>query len=866
MSDTTADLPSPLRAWIASQLDDDEPILDALELAEAIPINPDTPDVLHAPRWLLRTPARLLLAAARTATLGTLEGFPLGEVTVEHRAGLVRDAVAVNGHLHPLPLGKGREGRAFAERTRAAGALPPANDPTPDESPLQTLGSLWLQAPPEPVAAALIEHLDDAELLLGLAQTTTVAPIDAPLWLAMTTDRGILVAVSDDGRATSWDDVPVGAAFASRTTLTQVEFNLDDTLAFSGSLLGSRPLRQLVALSPLSPPERLLRVAVAHIDEQLWPEARAFLDHALRRLDLPDDLAAAPDPERAALGQRVLLRQAQVATVLEDEDAALSALIEASRLGRGEEDFLERHASLEGVEATLWWTLLTRAHEAAEHHEAAARAYAQLASERRGEGHTLNQARSLRRADQPEQALEVYGDFIARRRAAQSFALLTSPPAERDDADPERDPDLVAGCLEVGALLEQLGRLEEACGQYLELIRLAPLHPMGYERLFALAGSSPPETGFTIAQAAALLRLLRPAAAEELEERLGAPLPTAPRPITLPTEYAPMSREAFDAGILHAGERQRWSLAQKWLGGWAASEQIDTASIERHCQRIDSSTHPLLKELLTSIAHMLGLPTPRCYLSHGTTGVRVLGQDSPFILLGLQHVTEGSERFLTPAPLAFAVGSQLAHIRADHLLLTSSEFWWSFASKAVDNLVTVASLIPATGLIGRFADGLIAQLRGKVKADHLLTLLNLAQRSIQSGAVDEGAQVLMLKGRDTVHGHLPSDDLSAETLIKEQLADFARAALYTADRFGLLACDDLTAAVHAIFRLSPRAFEELPALQRYGLAHVLARRDASGALVYRELAMRLAELFTFALSDDYRRLRAAHLRAPHPPT
>ena len=154
-----------------------------------------------------------------------------------------------------------------------------------------------------------------------------------------------------------------------------------------------------------------------------------------------------------------------------------------------------------------------------------------------------------------------------------------------------------------------------------------------------------------------------------------------------------------------------------------------------------------------------------------------------------------------------------------------------------------------------------------VSATPSLRGASLAMALVQlTASSSRGAQVLMLKGRDTVHGHLPSDDLSAETLIKEQLADFARAALYTADRFGLLACDDLTAAVHAIFRLSPRASEELPALQRYGLAHVLARRDASGALVYRELAMRLAELFTFALSDDYRRLRAAHLRAPNPPT
>ncbi|MEL6181513.1 MAG: hypothetical protein AAFS10_21320, partial [Myxococcota bacterium] len=143
---------------------------------------------------------------------------------------------------------------------------------------------------------------------------------------------------------------------------------------------------------------------------------------------------------------------------------------------------------------------------------------------------------------------------------------------------------------------------------------------------------------------------------------------------------------------------------------------------------------------------------------------------------------------------------------------------------------------------------------------NLRHLIHLAQRSVQSGAVGESAQLLLAKSAERIQGKTSADPLSTESLIKEQLADFARSALYTADRFGLLVCDDLEAAVHAIFRLSPRAFEELPALQRYGLAYVLARRDASGQRVYHELAMRLAELFTFALSDPYRQLRHDHLQ------
>ncbi|MEL6182214.1 MAG: hypothetical protein AAFS10_24865, partial [Myxococcota bacterium] len=589
----------------------------------------------------------------------------------------------------------------------------------------------------------------------------------------MTPLRGFLIAVSSDGNTTSWDSISTETELIARTTLTQVEFRGGDTLIFVGSLLGSSDLRQTAALSALTPPERLFTMALAHIDQRLWPEAQALLDRAWSHLpdetsthtdtpstevtevsiahppqdplpdrpedppsDRPEDAPLSstssaaqqttpwtPDAATLDIRTRIRLRQAQVAALQGHQEQAVEALMHASRLHRGRRDFVEGHAHLDGIEPTPWWLMLAEAHGAANHPEAAARAYAQLATVD-GDEHRLYQARSLAHAELPEQALEAYNDFITQRQAALDFALVSNLPASLDngghdfdrDTDPtsEKNPTLVSAYLEAGALLEALERPEEACARYLALIRKAPFHLSGYQRLFALAASSPPETAFTIAQAATLLRLLRPASAQALETQLGAPLPSPPSPVELPAEYRPMPEALFQQQIIHPGEQRRWSLAKRWLGSWTSSEQIDTTAIEQHCQRIDAQTHPQLKVLLVSIAHLLQLPTPRCYLSHSTTGIRVLGRDNPFILLGRQHTLPDSERQLAGAPLAFAVGSQMAHIRANHLILTNSEFWWSFAGTALDNLVTVVSILPATGLFGKLADGLFNQLKDKV--------------------------------------------------------------------------------------------------------------------------------------------------------
>ena len=67
----------------------------------------------------------------------------------------------------------------------------------------------------------------------------------------------------------------------------------------------------------------------------------------------------------------------------------------------------------------------------------------------------------------------------------------------------------------------------------------------------------------------------------------------------------------------------------------------------------------------------------------------------------------------------------------------------------------------------------------------------------------------------------------------------------------------MRAAMRAIFLSSKQYCAGLPLIEHYGLTHVLNRRNPEGELINQALAVRLAALCAFYLSDDYVELRTA---------
>ncbi|MBN2757970.1 MAG: hypothetical protein JXR51_12395, partial [Bacteroidales bacterium] len=62
---------------------------------------------------------------------------------------------------------------------------------------------------------------------------------------------------------------------------------------------------------------------------------------------------------------------------------------------------------------------------------------------------------------------------------------------------------------------------------------------------------------------------------------------------------------------------------------------------------------------------------------------------------------------------------------------------------------------------------------------------------------------------------------------------------------------DLNSAIRAMFLVSKRYYTELSVVEKYGLSEFLLKKNNDGTFKHQELAIRLANLFAFYLSDEY---------------
>ena len=855
-----------------------------------------------APLWLVLLDDALLEIAidARDQVWSTRHELLL--VGLDYKSGFIKDTLVLGEHSWELPIGAGKLGRAFfdacdvhirarrePEDSQEHGELALRQDATQ----LERIGGKWFDAPSEAITRAALALLTPNERIIGLLPGHPISEHIEHACLLVTTIRALVIESRHDDHA------------PRVTTLQPEELALEtssidrDELTHRGRLVLESPrfkrggLRKLCELAALEPATRSLNAALEHIESKDWADAADLLEEAAKHaphaaptpkqleqdeallMDAEDDSALA---ERVAVSQRdrdldvreqILLRRAQVAARIGAEADAINWLqqLSAARLF---DDLIELTRELAGDDLG-WWLLLAIAHEEASQFDDAASVYELMAAHKQGDPLFLLQAaRNAHRAAALHTAMRLYAEFIGSRTSAEDFHLISSASMEADDLeDTSGDPDLVNACVELGALQEERAMWSEAAATYLTLIRQSPFSTRGYERLFALSHrlTDQPHIEMLLGQLSEVLELLDPNRANTLREELGG-LPVRPAPIDLPvTYYGVLDDARHDATIMHSGEKATSTLAQKWLSGLMLDVQ-STRDIERHCQQVGPRTHPEADELLSRVSSMLLIQTPRCFLSHGMTGARVMSSDlAPFLLVGAAHFDPEHPQYMTPRQLGFALASQLEHIRADHLMLTTSEFWGGFADGAISGAVTLLSLIPIGGMLGSFANSFAAPLIDKVRTgwnnSAVRYATDYARKRLDDGIAADGIQGAYEATLGRVISRAKPDQRDEESLIKEQLADFARCAMYTSDRIGLLATDSLSDAVRAILLLAPRTATELSTLDRDGLHGLLSRRGADGELVNQELALRLSELLKFAISDEYLELRQNMLAPAH---
>jgi hypothetical protein len=767
---------------------------------------------------LCLTQAGLFLVAARDAQTGTSINL-LDRTDVSYRIGRLSDTLVVGERELGVPAGKG-------ERTRQLFALARLRQGS-GRVPCGPFLARHVESPDEVERAWLSGFLAERELCLAWLDSVTRERLDSPivggseveLVFVLTSERAALLALSDLGdlHADSLEGPLVVEPGFGRARITMGSRQWHSTLGNAGLY------SELSHVVQLGRADRLLEVArlnwLGRRSHGGLSFARKLLDQAAREQDarasvlaflvsaeLDEPEPARPDPTMAlsALAASPASALAELWVGWEMSAASGRALLDRLRQrGEAAEPWaLELHASVHARMNALLG-------------DGEARAYADI-------------------------ALAEHMIACGERERARSVleARLASLPSEAlEDLLPARDADLTVGgggqALRVRAheLLAQARGGAEARDPKARA-ELARLQPLVVARVRALVEVA---EGDLSSRAQDVLNVLEPLGLVAERER---PAPDHAKALT---------DDLLFGLVRHPLAREGGALLGKLQALLASVPIPDQGVLRDYVEQLTPEQQSGAGGALAHAARLFGLRQLGAFVSRGRKGIGFRSYEGPeaFVLIGGRHLEPESEYRMTPGELAFALGAEVAHLRFGHSRVTSDEVWAGALEKGKQGLDLALGVLPL--LRGLKVARRVHQVVQRVPMDAL-------QRAVTSARMLRRGVEKKLGPRHAEPATRGGEMLSA---INEEVVAAHRVMQLTADRAGLLLCGDPCAALRAIMLARSDYREELPVAEREGIDVVLARRTIDGKMVHQDLAVRVAALLSFYLSDDWVRLRDA---------
>lgn len=682
-------------------------------------------------------------------------------------------------------------------------------------------------------SAWIAGFLEPQDTLIAWLRTSTHANKKAEWTFAMTTRKVALAAFSRNGLED--EKLLPNEKMAVTDTVGRDDVTIGDVV-FRTQLQNDFLFREIADIMELDPVRRLseaARLNFFHSDEaeKHLEYAKSILDHVTKVSDLP-----LPALSRFYIDMDHEKMKKEVDPFMEPATDSKFRSV-AEKLGSA--------ASPEGLKmwAELWrldplekLSLAGRLQNLFPESQPHAQLAAPLFEGGREELLRANRDKSLHLlAD-----VRVADNMIKTGRLAEAVTILENrltqlPDESLSDLLPPRDSDLTRG--EGGQVIRIriLELLVEARGEPGEpdaktLRELAVLQPLVPERLQKLTGAR----GHG-GRASLMLRILEKDGLASGPDD-GKPVPSG--------KAAPLSSDAIQEKLRHPASREGTVLG-KVQNFIAVKNTPDHTSLKSYAKRVNMNNFPEVLASIVDGTFILGLKSVEAYISYGdlNTGVRSYEGKPPFLLVGGEHLEDGSDLHMTPSELRFAIGEELAHLRYGHERITSREVWEGAFDKAmslIELFPVVGGYLSKLGAFGKFA----GQASGIVKT------IGDAQQYISQ------TRTVVSSAKDAYDRHLgdeTQDDFKPE---EKNLIGAFREMQLTADRAALVLSGDLKAAVRAIFKADQDLQVELPMAEKYGIKRFLGRTDDQGGLMHQDLAIRLAALFSFYISEDYETLRA----------
>ncbi|MBN2892057.1 MAG: hypothetical protein JXL97_09335 [Bacteroidales bacterium] len=320
------------------------------------------------------------------------------------------------------------------------------------------------------------------------------------------------------------------------------------------------------------------------------------------------------------------------------------------------------------------------------------------------------------------------------------------------------------------------------------------------------------------------------------------------------TKYKVIESDEIEA-VKHSSIQKKGMLSS--FSKWISSYKIpDFSTVKKYADRFSPTKHEQVADIIADLLHFFNFENLEVFIAHGeySVSIRAYEAETPFLLIGNDHLNPDSPFYLTYNELRFVLASELAFLYFKFSRITSSDIWRGTMDKGNFVLETVISLIP-------FAGSMTSLAKNATKIRALSTFLEKNEQI--SKLLVKSQQLATVSEKSTGILHVASQMMQAmnsatpkgDSAKKDELVAISRMMQITADRIGLIICNDPVSAVRSVFLSSKNLVENLTYAQKYGLNSFLLKKNDQGNYYNQNFAVRFASMFSFWLSDDFENIR-----------
>lgn len=306
-------------------------------------------------------------------------------------------------------------------------------------------------------------------------------------------------------------------------------------------------------------------------------------------------------------------------------------------------------------------------------------------------------------------------------------------------------------------------------------------------------------------------------------------------------EYKALKKNTIEDYLRYPASRKKGGFydVQKWL---SKVKVEDYSAVKSFSEKLSIENYNDIYLEIKKIKNAFSIDKIETYFARGDKSIGITGYagEPPFLIIGYDHIDKNSKHYLTLSELRFSVGVEIAHIYFKHSRITSNDVWRGVADKGYLFIDTWLSLVPAAGLLGN-------SIKYNSKLSNLSDVLLKTKKISEKGNILEAALLVNRFYKKIIPGKNKEN--------KQQLLAASRLMQFTADRAGLLLSGDLKSAVRAILITGKSNFEYLNEISEKGLYNFLTEQNSDETFKHQDMAVRLTNLFSFYISEDYYNLR-----------